>query len=110
VRSLDEWCFDFYVVGHQPIFERSMDQLLWSEAVPWAESLGLGIGGGFGPASARSSDAARCWHSRFGLCAQRPGSHISESQAAELWGLLMRRCEAMGYGVSGGFREFGEVE
>jgi hypothetical protein len=110
VWSLDEWCFDFYVVGRWLITERSMDQLLWSEAIPWAESQGLGIGGGFRPASARSPDAARCWHFRLGLCAQRPGLRIPESQVSELWDLLRRRCGALGYSITGGFHEFGEAE
>lgn len=43
----DEWCFDFYVVAADPIPQQMMDDLLWLEAVRWAEEYGLGVGGGF---------------------------------------------------------------
>ena len=49
--SREEWCFDFQVSAPKPIPRQLADELLCAEAIGWAETRRLGIGGGYRPSS-----------------------------------------------------------
>lgn len=102
----DEWCFEFDAVGRGPIDAAAADDLLCDAAIVWAESLGLGIGGGYGPVPPGGREGSSVWRYRFGLCVQGNAGAIPESRAAELLGLLRSWCEARGLELRGGYREF----
>ena len=104
--ALAEWRFEFTVTAAAPIPYLMMDDLMWLEAVGWAERRGLGIGGSFGPGANRPVPADPCWRFRFGLCVQPPGRLIPESQATELWELLRDWCRVRDLNFVGQFGPF----
>lgn len=104
--SPEEWKFEFSVSAPEPISYQMMDDLMWLEAVAWAENRQLGIGGGFRPASNRPVDSDRVWHFGFGLCIQQEGQLIPRSSAHALFELLVAWCKDHNLSLSGGFREY----
>jgi hypothetical protein len=105
VQSLDEWCFEFDIVSPAPA-PRSVINKLLDDAIEWAGTRRLGIGGGYQPASPEVVGGALAWRFRFGLCVQADGLLISESQAGELRERLRGLCESRGQSFVGGFRAF----
>jgi hypothetical protein len=103
---LEEWKFEFSVSAPEPIPYQMMDDLMWLEAVPWAENRRLGIGGGFGPAAKRLVDSDRLWHFSFGLSVQQGGQLIPRSLAYELFEALTVWCKDRNLSFRGGFREY----
>lgn len=106
MKSLEEWNFEFSVSAVEPIPYEMMDHMLWHEAIPWAEKRELGIGGGFRNATRQGTNPDRLWHFGFGLCIQKDDLLIPRSQAQELFDMLVDWCQAQGFRVNGGFREY----
>lgn len=104
-RALDEWEIAFVIKAPEPIPREAIDALM-DAIILWAESRGLGVGGSFGPVDSPSSDSARRWRFRFGLCGTRDDALIPREVAGALIDAAAHHCRDAGWRLDGGFGPF----
>ena len=105
MKALNEWCVEFKVAHPIRSARGDIDRLV-DDAIDWVEARSLGLGGGCGPAKGDAGSPNESWSFRGGICIQREGMLIPESQAMEFLDFLRSTCGARGLDFQGKVEPF----